>query len=137
MTATLNDGDSARASWPVFDETCILRTSSAAVSEAETTAGTASADSSPSLKRSECRVASFDKQDPHETAAPWERLCATWTLFAWLGYLPTFEMGLQEKQEKWSSVHATIWERLCATWTLFAWLSYQFLDAVTLQLYLP
>ena len=135
MAATLNDGDSARASWPVFDEanqeTCILRTSSTAVSEAETTAGTASADSSPSLKRSEGRVASFDNQDLHETAALLERLCATWILFAWLGYdyLPTLEVGLQEK---WASVHATIWERLCATWTLFAWLGYQSLYAVTL-----
>ena len=75
----------------------------------------------------------------------WERMVATWTLFAWLGYLPGFSeasapvslterltcprnlrdlLSSFEKQQGQPSEEGTLMERITATWILLAWLGY-------------
>ena len=69
---------------PAGSDKCISRTPSA-VSEAETTIGSSSR-------------ASFEEAGDHVTADAtiWERISATWMLFAWLGYFPSFECAVHD-----------------------------------------
>merc|ERR1711939_1116124 len=110
-----------------------------AVSEAETTIGSASR-CMDGFER-----AVHDDGKAGENATISERIAATWMLFAWLGYLPGFSeasapvslterltcprnmrdlLSSFEKQQGQPSEEGTLMERLTATWILLAWLGY-------------
>ena len=108
----------------------------ATVSEAETTLGTALHESSPEHERGP-RLNDKAMAGTHGTI--WARIAATWTLCAWLGYLPGFGapvsltgrrtcprdiLDFLEAQQGQSNQEGTLIERLTATWVLFKWLGY-------------
>merc|ERR1711939_257384 len=113
-SAPMPSGTRAAVS-PAGSDKCISRTPSA-VSEAETTIGSASR----YIPRFERAV--HDEGKAGENATISERIAATWTLFAWLGYIPSFERAVHHEGK--AGENATVWERMAATWTLFAWLGY-------------
>jgi len=113
---------------PAGNDKCISRTPSAAVSEAETTLGTVSRESSPMLERGP----RLDEAMAGDHGTMWERLAATWMLCAWLlpGYasslLPDFSVASAPVSDKQGQPReeSTLIERLTATWVLLAWLGY-------------
>merc|ERR1719453_1785828 len=113
---------------PAGNDKCISRTPSAAVSEAETTLGTVSRESSPMLERGP----RLDEAMAGDHGTMWERIAATWMLCAWLlpGYasslLPDFSVASAPVSDKQGQPReeSTLIERLTATWVLLAWLGY-------------